>query len=86
MTTRMWRPADEAEATGNMAAFVEWLRATGRRPGASPEDVRQWWLHDPDALLPAFRDFAELAPDHEGLAGLAEQVLLADIRPADEAP
>ncbi len=64
-----------------MAAFVEWLRATGRRPGASPDDVRQWWRHDPPALLAGFRDFAELTPGHEGLAALAEQVLLANEPP-----
>jgi hypothetical protein len=86
MTTRMWRPADEAEATGNMAAFVEWLRATGRRPETSPEEVRHWWSCEPDALLAAFCDFAELAPDQPGLAALAEQALHADIRPADELP
>ncbi len=78
----MWRPGGEAEATSNMAVFVEWLRATGRRPLASPDDVRLWRQREPDACLAAVADFAGTA-DRDLLSALAEHLLTAETRPGD---
>jgi hypothetical protein len=56
-----WRPADEAEATATLTGFVEWLRATGRRPDATPRIVRGWAAQDRRAFHAATATFAGLA-------------------------
>ena len=84
MENSPWRPAREAEATSNCASFVEWLRATSRRPDASPEDVRAWRRAAPDAALAAIGDFAGLAhADAALLAAVAGHLLDAETRPGD---
>jgi hypothetical protein len=60
MTGKPWRPADEAEAVGGMAVFVEWLRATGRMPAASPAAVQNLRSTDPPAFRAAVAAFAGL--------------------------
>ena len=58
MTPRAWHPSDERTAASNLTAFVEWLRATGRRPLADPADVATWRLADPPGFAAAFQRFA----------------------------
>ncbi len=81
---RAWRPSSEAEATSNLAVFVEWLRATGRRPAANPTDLRCWWAAEPAALLRAVAVFAAVdSKDGRLLAALADHLLIRDLRPGD---
>ena len=80
----LWRPASEAEAASNMAVFVEWLRATGRRPETSPDDVRAWWTAAPDTLLATIAAFAAVHPEDRALLpALAEHLLVAETRAGD---
>ncbi len=82
-----WRPASEAEAAGNGAALIEWLRATGRRPQASPEDVRAWRRREPEAFLAAIGAFCALsgadAADPGLLEALGGHLLDLETRPGD---
>jgi hypothetical protein len=68
---RMWHPTDEATAAGNLAVFVEWCRATGRQPDASPARVRHWALADPDAFYDAVGEMAGLCRER----GVARNLL-----------
>ena len=80
----LWRPRDEAEATGNLAVFVEWLRATGRRPHACPGDVAHWRAAEPAAARQAVAAFAGVeAGDPMRLEALAVTLLDDDRRPDD---
>ncbi len=79
-----WRPGSEAEAASNMAVFVEWLRATGRRPDATPDAVRAWWREAPEPFLASIAAFVPTAPhDPEVLAALARHLLADETRPDD---
>jgi hypothetical protein len=50
-----WRPASEAEAAGALAAFVEWLRATGALVDAGPDRARTGF----DAALRRFMGWTD---------------------------
>lgn len=67
---KIWRPAGEAEATGNIAAFIEWASATGSVPAQfrDPASLRQWLKQDPAASRQAVAAFAGLRPE-AGFAG-----------------
>jgi hypothetical protein len=62
MTAYAWHPFDEAEAAGNMAAFVEWLRATGRLKAANPTLVAGWPARDHGEFSAAIAAFCGLDP------------------------
>jgi hypothetical protein len=62
------RHTDEATATTNLAAFCEWLRATGRQPDADIPRLHAQ-LACPDAeFLALIRIFAKLAAPGGGFA------------------
>ncbi|HEY2132143.1 MAG TPA: hypothetical protein VGH36_04085 [Acetobacteraceae bacterium] len=62
MTPHAWHPFDEAEAAGTMAAFAEWLRATGRLKAADPALVAGWPARDNGAFSAAIAAFCGLDP------------------------
>lgn len=62
MTTCVWRPLDEAEATATPAAFLEFVRATRPDGPATPEELRDWSRRDEHAFEDAIADFAGLDP------------------------
>jgi hypothetical protein len=66
----LWRPTDEASAGSTLAVLIEWLRATGRRDGATPEDVRNWRRTEGRQFLAALADFAGLDAAREVQANL----------------
>jgi hypothetical protein len=57
-----WRPADEAEAAGNMAAFIEWRRAVAGHRLDGPAAVRAWAAAEPAAFEAAVLRFAGVEP------------------------
>jgi hypothetical protein len=58
MTPSAWHPTDEQEAASTLAVFVEWLRAGGQMPDASPARVAAWRLAEPAAFRHAIAGFA----------------------------
>ncbi len=58
----MWHPRSEPEACSDTTALVEWLRATGRWPEATPDGLQAWLARHPpgmDAELDGFRTLGE---------------------------
>ena len=53
----MWHPKDEAEATSELAALVEYLRATRLWPELDPTLLIQWAARDPAAFDAALAQF-----------------------------
>jgi len=53
----MWQPIDEAQATSELAAFVEFLRATRPWPELDPMLLQQWAARDPAAFDAALARF-----------------------------
>ena len=57
----MWHPRDETEACDGRMALLEWLRATGRWPQATPEELADFLAGHPpgvDRGLDALRGLA----------------------------
>ncbi len=46
----MWHPNDGHEAASDMAAFIEWLRATSGKNGVNPAFLREWQAAEPEAF------------------------------------
>lgn len=57
-----WRPADEAAAAGNMAAFILWLAACRGRVATGAGWVEAWAAADPAAFAEAISGFAGIEP------------------------
>ena len=64
----VWRPADEAAATSNMAAFIEWRRATAAHAPGGPAEIWAWAARAPEEFADALIRFAGLdsAQDYAG--------------------
>lgn len=58
-----WRPADEAAASGTMAAFIEWRRATMAHAPGGPADIWAWAADAPAEFATAITRFARLDGD-----------------------
>ena len=70
MTPHAWHPFDEAGAAGNVAAFTEWLRASGRWTAAEPRALRRWQRRLPEDFAQAVAAFAGLDLACSPAAGL----------------
>ncbi len=57
-----WPPRSERAAASNLTAFVEWLRATGRDPDATPARCRTRAGRDADGWRRHVAAFAGLPP------------------------
>ncbi len=66
-----WRPADEAQATSTMAAFIEWCRATATHAPGGPAAIWAWAAAAPAEFYEAIGRFAGLNADLGYAGGLA---------------
>jgi hypothetical protein len=58
----MWHPRTEAEACSELAAMLEWLRATKGMDDLTPDAIIGWHATDPDSLERELAAFWQLAP------------------------
>jgi hypothetical protein len=58
----MWRPANEAEACSDLAAFLEWLRAMRGWDALDPAELRRWYETHPDEFGLALAEFSPGRP------------------------
>jgi len=70
MPKAIWRPATEAEATSNMAALIEYTRATSGL-SLTPAEILGFQGENPARLRALVADFAGLNPDAPPSAALA---------------
>jgi hypothetical protein len=56
----MWHPVSEAEACSDMAAFIEWLRATRGMQTLDPAALHAWREAEPAQYTAAFAEFEAL--------------------------
>ncbi len=86
MSKPKWRPANAAEATSNVAAFIEFARATGAAD-LTPAEIPAFRAENPAefrALIAAFAGLdnaAMHALGDEALDRLAHRLLIEDERP-----
>ncbi len=53
----MWHPETESEACCELAAMLEFFRATRRLAGLTPQALRRWWDADPRGFVDAFAEY-----------------------------
>jgi hypothetical protein len=65
----MWHPKDEAEACSDLAAFLEWMRATRLQHDLTPAALQAWYAANPAAFSAAFAAFSGDMNDMAAMRG-----------------